>query len=56
MCPYSGTYGDLTEVIALARRGAIKPLVTRFPLARAIEAFDALEAGEVRGRAVLIPD
>jgi alcohol dehydrogenase, propanol-preferring len=56
MCPYSGTYGDLAEVIALARRGAIKPLVTRFPLGRAIEAFDALEAGKVRGRAVLIPE
>ena len=56
MCPYSGTYGDLAEVVALARRGDIKPLVTRFPLARAIEAFDALEAGKIRGRAVLIPE
>jgi propanol-preferring alcohol dehydrogenase len=56
MCPYSGTYGDLAEVVALARRGAIKPLVTRFPLASAIDAFDTLEAGKVRGRAVLIPD
>jgi alcohol dehydrogenase, propanol-preferring len=55
MCPYSGTYGDLIAVVELARRGAIKPLVTRFPLTRALEAFDALEAGKVRGRAVLIP-
>ncbi|MEM5341437.1 alcohol dehydrogenase catalytic domain-containing protein [Paraburkholderia azotifigens] len=55
MCPYGGTYGDLAAVIALARRGDIKPLVTRFPLHEAIRAFDALEAGTIRGRAVLIP-
>jgi propanol-preferring alcohol dehydrogenase len=56
MCPYSGTYSDLAAVVALARRDAIKPLVSRYPLAQAIRAFDALQAGEVRGRAVLIPD
>jgi propanol-preferring alcohol dehydrogenase len=55
MCPYGGTYGDLAAVIALARRGDIKPLVTRFPLDNAMRAFDALEAGTIRGRAVLIP-
>jgi propanol-preferring alcohol dehydrogenase len=56
MCPYSGTYSDLAAVVALAQRGAIKPLVTRFPLGQALNAFDALQAGNVRGRAVLIPD
>ena len=55
MCPYGGTYSDLAAVIALARRGDIKPLVTRFPLDEAMRAFDALEAGTIRGRAVLIP-
>jgi alcohol dehydrogenase, propanol-preferring len=55
-CPYGGTYADLAAVIALAQRGAIRPLVTRFALSDAMHAFDALEAGNVRGRAVLIPD
>ncbi|WP_211254069.1 alcohol dehydrogenase catalytic domain-containing protein [Paraburkholderia nodosa] len=56
MCPYGGTYADLAAVIALARRGAIRPLVTRFALSDALQAFDALEAGRIRGRAVLIPE
>ncbi len=55
MCPYGGTYGDLAAVIALAQRGDIRPLVTRFALDDAMIAFDALQAGEIRGRAVLIP-
>ena len=55
MCPYGGTYGDLAAVIALAQRGDIKPLVTRFALDDAMTAFDALESGSIRGRAVLIP-
>jgi alcohol dehydrogenase, propanol-preferring len=42
-------------VIALAQRGEIRPLVTRFALDDAISAFDALQAGKIRGRAVLIP-
>ena len=56
MCPYGGTYGDLAAVIALAQRGKIQPLVTRFALRDAMRAFDALQAGQIRGRAVLIPD
>ncbi|WP_198017961.1 alcohol dehydrogenase catalytic domain-containing protein [Burkholderia sp. WSM2230] len=56
MCPQGGTYSDLAAVIALAQSGAIRPLVTRYPLRDAIKAFDALEAGTVRGRAVLIPE
>lgn len=54
-CPYGGTYGDLAAVIALAKRGDIRPLVTRFSLQDAMSAFDALQAGKIRGRAVLIP-
>ncbi|MGV0819052.1 NAD(P)-dependent alcohol dehydrogenase [Martelella sp. AMO21009] len=55
MCPYSGTYNDLVEVIALARSGAIVPPVRRFDLDEALDALDLLEAGEIRGRAVLLP-
>lgn len=55
MCPYSGSYRDLAEVIALARSGAIDPLVTRFPLSAATDVFGKLGRGEIVGRAVLIP-
>ncbi|MFV0382910.1 alcohol dehydrogenase catalytic domain-containing protein [Paracoccus sp. (in: a-proteobacteria)] len=55
MCPYSGTYNDLAEVISMARAGAILPIVETFPLSGALDALDRLEAGTIRGRAVLLP-
>ncbi|SEQ95720.1 alcohol dehydrogenase, propanol-preferring [Faunimonas pinastri] len=55
MCPYSGTYNDLSEVLALARAGAIRPIVNRFSLTDALSALDKLQAGEIQGRAVLVP-
>jgi alcohol dehydrogenase, propanol-preferring len=55
MKPYSGTYLDLAEVIALAQDGRLTPSIERFALADASKAFDLLEAGKVAGRAVLIP-
>lgn len=55
MCPYGGTYGDLAAVVALATQGRIKPMITRFPLEQVASAMIALAAGEIRGRAVLIP-
>jgi propanol-preferring alcohol dehydrogenase len=55
MAPYSGTYGDLAEVISLTQSKAIEPMINRFPLAKTIEALNMLEAGQIRGRAVLIP-
>ncbi|MFJ8747972.1 alcohol dehydrogenase catalytic domain-containing protein [Streptomyces sp. NPDC102441] len=51
--PYSGTIGELADVVALARAGKLRPQVQRYPLDRALEALDELEAGRVRGRAVL---
>lgn len=53
--PYSGTYRDLVEVVALATAGGLDPAVRRFPLERGLEALDELEAGRLRARAVLVP-
>jgi NAD+-dependent secondary alcohol dehydrogenase Adh1 len=50
-----GTYQDLSELIALYERGLLQSHVVRYPLADAQRAFDDLEAGNVRGRAVLVP-
>jgi propanol-preferring alcohol dehydrogenase len=50
---FSGSYPDLLEVLALARDGALRPTLTRFPFEAAVEALDALESGAVQGRAVL---
>jgi propanol-preferring alcohol dehydrogenase len=53
--PYSGTYNDLAEVIALARSGTVAPKPVRFDLEQALTAFDRLAEGEIDGRAVLVP-
>ena len=51
-----GTLAELHEVVALAESGRIRPHVTTFPLDRAADAFAALRAGTVQGRAVIVPD
>ncbi|WP_033324788.1 NAD(P)-dependent alcohol dehydrogenase [Streptomyces yerevanensis] len=54
--PFWGTRPELTEVVALARSGAIHVETERFPLSAAAEAIGRLRRGQVRGRAVLVPD
>lgn len=53
--PYSGSYRDLAEVIALAREGRLTPAIERFELDDAVKALDRLEGGRIDGRAVLVP-
>jgi propanol-preferring alcohol dehydrogenase len=53
--PYGGTAGELHDVVALARTGRIAAAVEPFGLDEAPEVFARLEAGGIRGRAVLIP-
>jgi propanol-preferring alcohol dehydrogenase len=53
--PFWGTRAELAEVLALARRGAIRAHVTPFPLADAAKAYDALRGGALQGRAVVMP-
>ncbi|MET4610866.1 propanol-preferring alcohol dehydrogenase [Rhodococcus sp. PvR044] len=52
---YGGTRSDLVDSVALAQAGLLTVEVDRFDLADAREAFDRLEAGKIRGRAVLVP-
>jgi len=47
---------DVHAVVALARQGAIRSEVDVFPLSRVADAYAALERGELRGRAVVVPD
>jgi propanol-preferring alcohol dehydrogenase len=53
--PYGGTAGELRDVVALARAGRIAAAVEPFALDEAPEIFARLEAGGIRGRAVLVP-
>lgn len=50
---FSGTRADLADVVRLAERNLLTPVVVRYDFDDAIRALDDLEAGLVRGRAVL---
>lgn len=53
---FTGTTAELVELVDLAKRGAIAPVVTAtFALGDANDALGRLERGEIRGRAVLKP-
>ena len=49
------TIADVRDVVALAEAGQIRSEVERFPLADVAAAYERLERGELRGRAVVIP-
>jgi len=50
------TIADTLDVIALAEGGRIRSDVDLFPLDRVTDAYEAMEAGTLRGRAVVVPD
>jgi D-arabinose 1-dehydrogenase-like Zn-dependent alcohol dehydrogenase len=53
---YVGSLPDLTELVALAQKGTLKPIkVTRRKLQEASAALSDLKAGRVVGRIVLVP-
>jgi alcohol dehydrogenase, propanol-preferring len=54
--PFWGTRAELAEVIALARSGRISAHVEQFPLTRAQAAYDKMRAGQLTGRAVVLPN
>ena len=53
--PYWGSRVELMEVIAMARNGSIHAETTEFPLERAVGVYEKLKAGQITGRAVLLP-
>ncbi|MFP3908013.1 MAG: NAD(P)-dependent alcohol dehydrogenase [Acidimicrobiales bacterium] len=53
---YWGTVPELMEVIALGAQGRIQPHVQRYPLDDAMSAYEAMSAGTLDGRAVIVPD
>jgi alcohol dehydrogenase, propanol-preferring len=52
---YWGTIPDLHEVVTMYRAGQIRPEVERFGMDDALEAYRRLEAGQISGRAVVVP-
>lgn len=52
---YWGSRPELVEVLELGARGLLRPALTEFRLAEALEAYRQMEAGRLRGRAVIVP-
>ena len=53
---YTGTFGALEELVDLARKGTVKPVVSKkYGLDGANEALSDLKAGRIVGRAVINP-
>jgi NAD+-dependent secondary alcohol dehydrogenase Adh1 len=50
-----GTYTDLAELMVLAQAGKVTLHTQKYPLDKAVDALHDLDAGKVRGRAILVP-
>lgn len=50
-----GSYNDLQELMALAAQGKVTLHTSKYPLDEFQSAIDDLDAGRVRGRAILVP-
>ena len=54
--PYWGSRAELIEVLDMARRGQITVEVETYTLDEAPRAYERLAAGQIRGRAVIVPN
>jgi propanol-preferring alcohol dehydrogenase len=53
---YTGSMNDLNELVSLAKRKIIKPVVSdKFKLDQATEALSKLKDGKIMGRGVITP-
>ncbi|HYT02844.1 MAG TPA: hypothetical protein VEL70_08020 [Candidatus Acidoferrum sp.] len=53
---YTGTISDLIELVSLAKRGVIKPVVSNhFKLEQAKEGLKMLKDGKIIGRGIINP-
>jgi alcohol dehydrogenase, propanol-preferring len=52
---YWGSISELAQVLALAEAGHIRAHIEQVPLSEATNAYDRLAAGELHGRAVIVP-
>ncbi len=50
-----GTYNELAELMVLAQAGKVTLHTRQYPLDAALDALHDLDAGRVRGRAILVP-
>ena len=54
--PLGGTHADLHEVVALAEQGLARSRIERFSFHDTPRAYERLRAGDIDGRAVVVPE
>jgi propanol-preferring alcohol dehydrogenase len=53
---YTGSLSEMAELVSLARRGVIKPVISeKFKLDQATDALSKLKEGKITGRGVIHP-
>ncbi|MFN8035484.1 MAG: alcohol dehydrogenase catalytic domain-containing protein [Acidimicrobiia bacterium] len=55
ICFQGSNIADARDVLALAEQGLIRSEIDQYPLDRVTDAYHALDAGTLRGRAVVVP-
>jgi D-arabinose 1-dehydrogenase-like Zn-dependent alcohol dehydrogenase len=53
---YSGTARDSQDTLEFSALSDVHPMIEKFPLSRAAEAYERMHSGKVRFRAVLTMD
>ena len=55
-CFQGSSISDARDVLALAAEGRVRSVIDVFPFSRVKDAYEQLDAGRLRGRAVVTPD
>jgi propanol-preferring alcohol dehydrogenase len=55
VAPHGMGYQDLVEVVELVKSGKVRMVVENFPLEKALDAYQLMREGKLRGRAVMTP-
>lgn len=56
VAPYGSGFQDLVEVVELAKKGKVRMVVEHFPLEKAMDAYQLMREGKLKGRAVMTPN
>jgi alcohol dehydrogenase, propanol-preferring len=55
LAPYGSGLQDLVEVVALVKAGKVRMVVEQFPLEKALDAYQLMREGKLKGRPVMTP-
>jgi propanol-preferring alcohol dehydrogenase len=56
VAPYGSGLQDLVEVVELVKAGKVRMVVEQFPLEKAMDVYQLMREGKLKGRAVMTPN